>query len=354
MIQYSSYVSFALSFNQIGADPLNMRRRVNHHFLHLLLLCAAGLAVVLLLYGGLHWFERHSSEPEPRGDHTQRRAYEDELDLNGVSYHPRDLCTILLMGIDRDSTAQVSGYRNGGQADFLQLIVIDRAEKTIHRVQIDRDTMTPITILGVLGNQSGMRTAQIALSHGFGDGQEQSCIFTVDAVSNLLFGFPIDFYIAMNMDGISVLNDLAGGVTVTLEDDFSALDAHMTPGTILTLMGDQAEYYVRNRLNIGVGTNEARMARQEQYISQLTELLVQKITQDKDFIGEIYDQLSPYLITNMGRGRLINEVWAARDYTRTPLIRPVGTHLIGSDGFMQFHADETALQRIAMTLQYQK
>lgn len=29
-------------------------------------------------------------------------------------------------------------------------------------------------------------------------------------------GESIDFYVAMNMDGISELNDLAGGVTVTL------------------------------------------------------------------------------------------------------------------------------------------
>ncbi len=32
----------------------------------------------------------------------------------------------------------------------------------------------------------------------------------------------------MSLDGISVLNDLAGGVTVRLEDDFSAADPAMT------------------------------------------------------------------------------------------------------------------------------
>lgn len=42
----------------------------------------------------------------------------------------------------------------------------------------------------------------------------------------------------MSLDGISVLNDLAGGVTVTLEDDFSAEDPAMTRGTTLSLHGD--------------------------------------------------------------------------------------------------------------------
>ena len=48
----------------------------------------------------------------------------------------------------------------------------------------------------------------------------------------------IDFYVAMNMDGISELNDLAGGVTVTLEDDFSSIDPAMTKGTTLPLHGN--------------------------------------------------------------------------------------------------------------------
>lgn len=51
-------------------------------------------------------------------------------------------------------------------------------------------------------------------------------------------GGDIDFYLEMSLDGISVLNDLAGGVTVTLEDDFSAEDPAMTRGTTLSLHGD--------------------------------------------------------------------------------------------------------------------
>ena len=60
------------------------------------------------------------------------------------------------MGIDRAGDAVVSGYRNGGQSDFLRLMVIDSAAKRITQLQIDRDTMTPITILGVLGQDGGI------------------------------------------------------------------------------------------------------------------------------------------------------------------------------------------------------
>ena len=40
-----------------------------------------------------------------------------------------------------------------------------------------------------------------------------SCFFFGGGEKHL--GESIDFYVAMNMDGISELNDLAGGVTVT-------------------------------------------------------------------------------------------------------------------------------------------
>ena len=63
------------------------------------------------------------------------------------------------------------------------------------------------------------RTERISLSHCFGKGKEDSCQLTVEAVSNLLYDVPVDFYIALNLDGISELNDLLGGIEVTLEID---------------------------------------------------------------------------------------------------------------------------------------
>ena len=91
--------------------------------------------------------------------------------------------------------------------------------------------MTECTVLGYLGSPIGTKEMQISLAHGFGDGKEESCEYAREAVEGLLLGESIDFYVAMNMDGISELNDLAGGVTVTLEDDFSSIDPAMAKGT---------------------------------------------------------------------------------------------------------------------------
>lgn len=312
--------------------------------------------VITLLYAGGRWLEHRSDKSEARGDPAARYAFDEKIELDGIAYRRRkDITTILLMGVDTESAdSSANGYRNGGQADFLRLLVLNDRDKTITQIQIDRDTMTPITVLGVLGNQSGVRTAQICLAHGFGDGRAQSCELTAEAISNLLFGIPIDFYVAMNLDGISMLNDMLGGVTVTLEDDFSAIDPSMVSGTTLKLMGDQAEIYVRSRRNIGIGTNEARMARQEQYVSQLIQLLYERMAEDQEFVGDLYDAILPYLTTNIKRGRLINEIWVTRDYQRTEVVKPAGIYEIGSDGFMQFHADEDDLKQIVIRLFFEK
>lgn len=313
------------------------------------------VAGIALLYQAGRWLETRNAKPETRGDYTQRYAYGETIEVDGVAYRRKtNLTAILLMGIDRESGAVAGNGRNGGQADFLRLAVIDSDAGTVSQIGIDRDTMTPVTILGVMGNRSGVRTTQICLAHSFGDGGEQSCELTVEAVSNLLMGVQIDHYVAMNLDGISVLNDWAGGITVTLEDDFSALDPAMTAGKTLTLTGGQAEIYVRSRMSVGVGTNEARMVRQEQYVAKLFAQLDTQMRSDQSFSGTMFDTLSPYLTTSIGRGRLINVVWLAKDYARQEPLSISGEHRVGSDGFMQFYADEASLYETVLDLFYEE
>ena len=335
-----------------------MNRRSRLRKRDVLAIMGAVLAVLAGLYFGARWLENESASPEPRGDY-QLRHEDTLLTVNGHTYQQRsNLTTILFMGVDQedvsDSVPAYLKYLSGGQADFLRLVVIDPQEKTVAQIEIDRDTMTPITMLNTLGEKLGYRTAQICLSHSYGDGKEQSCGFTVEAVSNLLYNLPIKYYVAMNLDGISTLNDAVGGVTVTLADDFSHIDPAMTKGTTLTLAGNQAEIFVRSRMTVGTGTNEARMARQRQYVSQMMELLHQKIQESSDYIGTLFDSLAPHLCTNMSRAQLMNQAWAARNYTRLSPLSISGTHQEGDYGYIQFLPDDASLEQVILDVFYQK
>ena len=316
---------------------------------------AVGIVLICSIFFGVKWLENRERQPETRGDYHERQLVSEEIiEVQGEKYRKRSgVTTILLLGVDRDSNVENAGFRNGGQADFIRLVVFDSEEKTASQLAIDRDTMTPITILGVFGNRSGVRTVQICLAHYFGADRAQNAELTREAVSNLLLSTPIDFYASMNLDGISALNDFVGGVTVTLEDDFSHLDPVMTKGSTINLLGDQAELFVRSRRSVGVGTNESRMRRQQQYISTLSDKLQARMRKNQNEIGALYDALEPYLTTDMSRGRIINEVWAARDY-KTSFYELAGEHTIGSDGFVEFHADQNALEQMVLRLFYEK
>lgn len=50
----------------------------------------------------------------------------------------------------------------------------------------------------------------------------------------------IDGYAMVNVGAVSVVNDMVGGVTVTIEDDFSEVDPTLKMGETVTLMGEQA------------------------------------------------------------------------------------------------------------------
>lgn len=306
--------------------------------------------LLLLVYKGGRWMETRNEKPEARGDSNQRYTYDNLVEYDGKTYRQRkDLTNILVMGIDTESEDIIEGEnRNGGQADFQRLIIIDSRNEKILQLQIDRDTMTEITVLGVLGNPSGTREAQICLAHSFGDGREESCELTCDAVSNLLLGVPVDLYCAVNLDGIGEINDFVGGITVTLGDDFTSLDPTMTKGRTLTLDAQQARYYVQSRLSIGVGTNESRMKRQQDYIEKLFEKIDELQKSDSNFAAEFFDKLSPYMTTNLSRGRLANEASAMRDYDHSEIIEIKGKHRIGSDGFMQFIVDQNSLQNLVL------
>lgn len=91
-------------------------------------------------------------------------------------------------------------------------------------LSVDRNTVTPVRSLADDGTYLGTTDIQLSLAHSMGLDQNMRAENTVDAVSTLLKGQKIDGYAMINMSAIQVVNDMVGGVTVTIEDDFSERD----------------------------------------------------------------------------------------------------------------------------------
>lgn len=280
---------------------------------------------------------------------NQPQALKNEF--NGEDYVlNKDISTLLFMGIDDFGPAVSSGvYKNDGQADFLVLVLMNEKEKTYSLLHINRDTMTDVTILGLGSRPAGTSYAQIATAHAYGSGLEDSCRNTVEAVSNLLGGVPVDAYLSLTMDGVALLNDKIGGVTLTVTDDFYN-EPELVPGQEVTLTGELALKYVRVRREAADGSNLNRMQRQRQYIELFIDKLAEK-AQDESFALDAFGEIEQYMVTDMTINRFSDLSKRINDYSFTG-IETIQGEAVQGEKFMEYYADESALEEQIIKLFY--
>lgn len=323
---------------------------------------AAILAVVLVLLVGMLLLQRwENTQDAPVSSQGPSSAVEagapvDDREItyyNGTAYARReDLETVLLLGVDKFEGETPEGYLNNQQADFLLLLVMDKENETCTPIQLNRDTMTQIQILGVTGEPAGTFTGQLALAHTYGSGEEDSCENTVLAVSNLLYGMEIDHYVSLTMDGVAILNDLVGGVTVEVLDDFSGIDDTLVQGETVTLQGQQALTYVRSRGGLEDSSNLHRMERQRQYLSALQQQLKQASQQDSGFTLDALLQLNEYMVSDCTVNQLSDLGDSLAAYQVSDILTTLGDAQEGEE-FMEFTVDEDALQQLVMDVFYE-
>ena len=323
---------------------------------------AAILAVVLVLLAGMLLLQRWEntqdapvSSPGPSSA-VEADAPVDDREItyyNGTAYARReDLETLLLLGVDKFEGETPEGYLNNQQADFLLLLVMDKQHETCTPIQLNRDTMTQIQILGVTGEPAGTFTGQLALAHTYGSGEEDSCENTVLAVENLLYGMEIDHYVSLTMDGVALLNDLVGGVTVEVLDDFSGIDDSLVQGETVTLQGQQALTYVRSRGGLEDSSNLHRMERQRQYLSALQQQLKAAVQQEDGFTLDALLQLNEYMVSDCTVNQLSDLGDSLAAYQVSDILTTPGDAQEGEE-FMEFTVDETALQQLVLDVFYE-
>ena len=323
---------------------------------------AAILAAVLVLLAGMLLLQRwENTQDAPVSSSGEASSVEagapvDGREItyyNGTAYARReDLETVLLLGVDKFEGETPEGYLNNQQADFLLLLVMDKQHETCTPIQLNRDTMTQIRILGVTGEPAGTTTGQLALAHTYGSGEEDSCVNTVLAVENLLYGVGIDHYVSLTMDGVALLNDLVGGVTVEVLDDFSGIDDSLVQGETVTLKGQQALTYVRSRGGMEDSSNLHRMERQRQYLSALQQQLKQASQQDSGFTLDALLQLNEYMVSDCTVDQLSDLGDSLAAYQVSDILTTPGDAQEGEE-FMEFTVDEDALQQLVMDVFYE-
>lgn len=313
---------------------------------------AVALLAVFLLTGAFLllelWEKRQSIFPEQK---TENTVYE----YNGVEYvKNEDVESFLILGLDKfEDAINNDSYNNDQRADFLMLLVFDNSEKKFTAVHLNRDTMVNMNVLGVAGQKIGTVNKQLALAHTYGNGRDVSCRNTADAVSELLNGVKVNHYLSITMDAVPILNDLLGGVEVTVLDDFSGIDGTLIKGETVTLHGDHALTYVRERYGLEDSSNSTRMVRQRQYMTAVYDKAMLKIENDDNFVIEASSKLADYIVSDRSVNQLQEIAKKLSQYKFTEIETLEGESVV-KDGLMEFRPDADSIDKIVFELFYKK
>lgn len=315
--------------------------------LRAMIVVVVSLAVIGLGLLALQRWQEHQQMQTTPADESNRKTVE----YQGRTYVAREgIESYLFMGIDVEGPAKGSkSYIGGGQADVQLLLVVDRFNRTWQMLQINRDSMVEVPVLGVNGTEVSTEYQQIALAHSYGDGLESSCENNVTAVSRMFQNLTIHGYMALNMDAISIINDQVGGVELTVLDDFSQLDPSLVKGQTVTLTGTQALTYVRGRQGVGDETNLSRMARQEQYLNALYAKLTGLST---DTAVNMFQSVDDYMVTNMGN-QWLKLMDRLEEYTKLELLTIDGENYLDEQGSTAYQLNEDSLKQVMIQLFYE-
>ena len=248
---------------------------------------------------------RESAQLKTEAEQMNRTLWTDEntLLIDGDTFgFDHRLETFLFVGTDASGGQQMADDKMKRQpmADFILLMVLDHTRNTIGYLQLDRNTIVRIPMLDEEGKFSTYRNMQLCTAHWFGGTQEMAAENLVKTVRNYLGELEnIDGYYIISMDDIQKLNNAVGGVDITLEEDLTDADPAFTKGATVHLTDEQAERYIRARMNVSDGTNASRMNRQRSYMTGLFSSVRQKCEKDPQFALSLWDTLHSAAFTNM-------------------------------------------------------
>lgn len=281
----------------------------------------------------------------------------------GTKYrYNENLTSILCMGVDREELNDGSDViGNSGQADMVLLAVLDTKTGETTLLNISRDSMVDVNVYNVAGELARIEPMQLCLAYAYGDGRNGSCENMIRSTQRLLYGMPIQSYVAINLSAIEPLNDAIGGVEVTILPDIALDPKKFPPGERMLLTGDKAVTYVRARtLDVPgepIDTNNNRMARQKQYMLAFIQKALQETRQNLMLPIDMYQLMKEddNMVTNLSMSKvsylatcLLNINFSEEN------IKTIPGEVVMGEKYAEYHVDDEVLYEIILDTFYEK
>ncbi len=270
-----------------------------------------------------------------------------------------DVISVLMLGIDKKGHGS---EEYNGQCDAIAVMALNTKTNEMTIISIPRDTMAYITRQNQYGSFTDQLYAQLALAHSYGKNDADSVSLCQRAVSQLLYGVPINHTVQFQVSGVPEANDLVGGVTLTLLEDFTNLktspdknDPSMVQGATLTLSGQQAYNYVQYRDIYKEGSSADRLKRQIQYFKAYFKAVQAKVQENPLFLVSAYNSLQDFLYTNLSMEEMLffgNQALNA-GLSENSVVAIEGEMTKG-ETYMEFYPDEDALKQLVLDVFFEK
>ena len=276
---------------------------------------------------------------------------------NGAKYkYNEDNINILFMGIDRDM--QDTGEKvigENGQADVLIWAALDSKTGHLSLINISRDAMVDVNKYNVKDKYLGTDKMQLCLAYSYGDGKEKSCENTLQSVSRLMYGMPVNAYVAIDYSAIAPLNDAIGGVTVNVLEDLTQSDSALKAGETVTLHGEQAQTYVRSRNTEILDSNNQRMERQKQYIDAFLQQAISQTKKNPTLPVTLYNDVSDYMVTNISASEVTHlATLMIQNGVSGGDILTVPGEVTQGDVYAEFNPDDKELYKLILSVFYKE
>lgn len=316
------------------------------------------LLVFLLLITGC---SAGSSQKKDLSDREENTTQIEESDYHNIIYKDKkyvynsQITAVLYSGLDSDSELVTSNrYTIAPRADSIELIVLDNYHKVIRVLAISRDTITAVERYTMNGNSRGKYDTQLGYAYVYGDGGKASCLNLTQAVSEMLGGVPIHEYAVTNNASVVALNNMVGGITVTVpNDDLIADYPEIKKGAVVALDDTNVDAFVRWRDTSIPYTNNGRMERQQAFSSAFLQKFKTLIEKDTEGVWNKIESMSPYMETSITRNQYLklaelvsNLTFSEEDYYY------IDGEDIQGEQYDEVHLDKESLEKTIVDLFY--
>lgn len=259
----------------------------------------AVLLIFAIAFLGTFEYMKYQGKKTAMPNIHENSNYTEIIKYNGKKYkYNENIFSIAFLGIDREEFVSNDETDFVGASDAMMVFTVDIKTGDAKVIALPRDIMVEMdTFVDGTNEIRKEEVHQLYLAYSYGDGKKLSCKNAVDTISRVLNNVTIDKYYALDLAGISVINDSIGGVLLKSKYDFPAYD--IKKDDVVTLKGDMAESYVRARDTDTITASLDRLDRQVQYVESFFLQVFPAVMTDFTMVSRLYNTGSQYSQTNL-------------------------------------------------------